>query len=76
MALDAAAHQDGVCYLVGGATAVLTGWRSTTIDVDLKLVPEQDAVLRAIPRLKDELQINVELASPGDFIPLPEGWQD
>jgi hypothetical protein len=39
-------------------------------------VPEQDAVLRAIPRLKDELSINVELASPAEFIPLPAGWED
>jgi len=75
-ALDAAAEEEGVCYLVGGATAVLTGWRATTVDVDLKLVPDQDAVLRAIPALKDELQINVELASPADFIPLPDGWQE
>ena len=28
------------------------------------------------PTLKNELQINVELASPGDFIPLPEGWEE
>ena len=55
---------------------MLLGWRGTTIDVDLKLVPEQDAVLRAIPRLKDELQVNVELAAPGDFIPLPAGWEE
>jgi hypothetical protein len=55
---------------------VLLGWRRTTIDVDLKLVPEQDAVLRAIPGLKDELQVNVELAAPGDFIPLPGGWEE
>jgi hypothetical protein len=55
---------------------VLVGWRSTTIDVDLKLVPEQDSVLRAIPRLKNELQVNVEFASPGDFIPLPAGWEE
>ena len=27
------------------------------------------------PRLKVDLKINVELASPGDFIPLP-GWAD
>jgi uncharacterized nucleotidyltransferase DUF6036 len=39
-------------------------------------VPEQDSVLRAIPGLKDELSINVELASPGDFIPLPAGWEE
>lgn len=75
-ALDAAAEREGVCYLTGGATAVLLGWRPTTVDVDLKLVPEQDAVLRVIPRLKDELSINVELASPGDFIPLPAGWEE
>lgn len=55
---------------------MLLGWRGTTIDVDLKLVPEQDAVLRAIPDLKDELQVNVELAAPGDFIPLPAGWEE
>lgn len=39
-------------------------------------MPEQDAILRAIPRLKDALSINVELASPGDFIPLPPGWEE
>ena len=33
-------------------------------------------MLRALPRLKDELRLNVELASPGDFIPLPSGWQE
>jgi hypothetical protein len=55
---------------------VLSGWRSTTVDVDMKLVPEQDSVLRAIPALKNELQLNVELASPGDFIPLPSGWEE
>jgi len=75
-ALDGAAERTGRCYLTGGATAVLLGWRGTTIDVDLKLVPEQDAVLRAIPGLKDELQVNVELAAPGDFIPLPAGWEE
>ena len=74
-ALGAAAVVPGECYLTGGATAVLLGWRATTLDVDIALEPEQDEVLRAIPRLKDELSINVELASPGDFIPLPPGWR-
>jgi hypothetical protein len=67
---------EGICYLTGGATAVLLGWRPTTVDVDLKLLPDQDGVLRAIPRLKNELSVNVELASPGDFIPLPAGWEE
>jgi hypothetical protein len=75
-ALGGAAPREGVCYLTGGATAVLIGWRSTTLDVDLKLEPEQDEILRAIARLKEELSINVELASPGDFLPLPRGWRD
>jgi hypothetical protein len=75
-ALGRAATASGRVYLTGGATAVLLGWRQTTIDVDLKLVPDQDAVLRAIPALKESLQINVELASPDDFIPVREGWED
>jgi hypothetical protein len=39
-------------------------------------VPDDDALLRAIPTLKESLQINVELAAPGDFIPVREGWED
>lgn len=54
---------------------MLIGWRETTIDVDIKLVPERDEILRAIPRLKENLEINVELASPGDFIPELPDWQ-
>jgi hypothetical protein len=74
--LGRAASSSGRVYFTGGATAVLVGWRAATIDVDLKLVPDQDAVLRAIPNLKESLQLNVELASPDDFIPVREGWQD
>jgi len=75
-ALGAAAPEDGDCYLTGGATAVLVGWRATTLDVDIKLEPEQEQVLRALVRIKDELSVNVELASPEDFIPLPHGWRE
>jgi hypothetical protein len=74
--LGVAADVDGAVYLTGGATAVLLGWRQTTVDVDLKLVPDSDRLLRAIPALKDELRLNVELASPADFIPVPAGWED
>jgi hypothetical protein len=63
-------------YFTGGATAVLHGWRETTIDVDIKLIPDSDELLRAIPRLKEELNLNVELAAPSDFIPLPGGWEE
>jgi Nucleotidyltransferase of unknown function (DUF6036) len=75
-ALGREADADGACFLTGGATAVLLGWRQSTIDVDLKLVPETDRLLRAIQLLKDELHVNVELASPADFIPVPDGWEE
>lgn len=75
-ALGAAAPADGVCYLIGGATAVLLGWRPTTIDVDIELEPEQDELLRALPAIKEALRVNVELASPRQFLPLPAGWRE
>jgi hypothetical protein len=75
-ALGAEAAEDGAVYLTGGATAVLLGWRASTLDVDILPIPEQESVLRAIPRLKNDLRVNVELASPRDFIPVPAGWED
>ncbi len=63
-------------YFTGGATAVLFGWRPSTIDIDLKVAPEDDHILGALPQLKEALQINVELASPADFIPVLPGWED
>jgi len=74
--LGRAVHVEGRIYLTGGATAVLHGWRETTIDVDIKLVPDRDEILREIPRLKETLSLNVELAAPSDFIPLPGGWEE
>jgi hypothetical protein len=75
-ALADAASDEAAVLLVGGATAVLEGWRESTVDVDLVLRPERDELLRALPRIKNELNVNVELASPGDFIPLPAGSED
>jgi hypothetical protein len=46
------------------------------VDIDVALDPAGDELLRAIARLKDELRVNVELASPADFIPLPAGWEE
>jgi hypothetical protein len=63
-------------YLTGGATAVLEGWRRATIDVDLRFEPESDELLRAIPALKETLGVNIELASPPDFIPELPGWRE
>jgi hypothetical protein len=63
-------------YLTGGATAVLEGWRESTIDVDLRFEPDSDELLRELPRLKERLGINIELASPPDFIPELPGWRE
>jgi len=73
--LGSVAQQNTRIYLTGGATAVLLGWRESTVDVDLKMVPESDALFRAIPELKESLRLNVELASPPDFIPPLPGWE-
>ena len=62
-------------YFTGGATAVLRGWRELTIDVNVKLIPDRDEILREISRLKEQLNLNVDLAAPSDFIPLPAGWE-
>lgn len=63
-------------YLTGGATAVLEGWRASTVDVDLRFEPDSDELLRALPALKERLGINVELASPPDFVPELPGWRE
>lgn len=71
-----AARGPGRVYLVGGASAVLLGWREMTVDADLKLEPEPAGVFEAIARLKLELDMNVELAAPDDFIPALPVWRE
>ncbi|MFP5225867.1 MAG: DUF6036 family nucleotidyltransferase [Actinomycetota bacterium] len=63
-------------YFTGGVTALLHGWRDTTVDVDIKIDPDIDEVMRKLPGLKEELGINIELASPDQFIPELPGWQE
>jgi hypothetical protein len=75
-ALGQAADRETRIYFTGGATAVLLGWRATTVDADILVVPESDRVFRAIPALKESLRLNVELASPAHFIPELPGWAD
>lgn len=74
-ALGSEARGSTRVYFTGGTTAVLHGWRASTLDVDLKIVPERDELFRAIPALKERLHLNVELASPADFIPVRAGWE-
>lgn len=68
-ALGRACRGPGVLYLIGGATALLEGWRDSSLDVDLKLDPEPEGVFAAIARIKEELEVNVEFTSPTDFLP-------
>jgi hypothetical protein len=67
---------EGRIYLTGGATAVLFGWRPMTIDVDLKPDPEPPGCFEAIAALKEELDLNVELAAPDQFLPELPGWRE
>ena len=75
-ALGKRVRGEGSIYLTGGATAVLHGWRPMTIDVDIKPEPEPHGLFEAIATIKDELDVNVELASPDDFIPALPGWRE
>lgn len=75
-ALGRVARDPGRLYLTGGASAVLRGWRSSTIDIDIALAPSLEGLLREIPSLKERLGINVELAAPSDFIPEVPGWEE
>ena len=72
--LGQSATGPGRVYLVGGASAVLAGWRDTTVDVDLKLAPEPAGVFAAIAEIKEDLDMNVELAAPDDFLPPLPNW--
>ncbi|MDA0323934.1 MAG: hypothetical protein O2923_14630 [Verrucomicrobia bacterium] len=70
------AGASGNVYFTGGATALLMNWRESTIDIDIKLDPEPKGVFSRIADLKDQLDINVELASPDHFIPELPGWRE
>lgn len=54
-------------YLLGGGTAVLLGWRDSTLDADLSA--DRDEVFRDIQGIKERLELNVEFARPEDFVP-------
>lgn len=75
-ALGREAYGPGCIYFTGGASALLIGWRQSTVDVDIRLDPEPAGVFQAIAKLKQELNINIELASPQDFLPPLPGWRD
>ena len=55
-----------------GATALLEGFRDATIDIDIKIDPDRGDLLRAIPAIKEALEVKVELASADLFIPVSD----
>lgn len=76
VALGNRVRGEGAIYLTGGATAIWYGWRPMTIDVDIKPDPEPSGLFEALATLKNELDINIELAAPDQFIPAVPGWRE
>jgi hypothetical protein len=54
-------------FFVGGGTAVLAGWRVSTIDADL--YSDTEAIFRDVQAIKERLQLSIEFARPEDFVP-------
>jgi hypothetical protein len=72
-------HRHGRLYLVGGTTLVFEAYRQQTLEIDIviEVAPEDhSAFIQIVRELKETLDVNVEEASPGDFIPLPGGYAD
>jgi hypothetical protein len=76
MELGRATKTPGRVFFTGGASAVLLGWRESTMDIDLKGDPEPGGFFDAIPKLKELVDVNLEFASPSDFVPALPGWED
>jgi hypothetical protein len=68
----------GRLYLVGGTQMVFAGFRARTEDIDYtaQLEGDHQEFTSAVRSLIRELNISVEPAWPGDFIPLPGGWEE
>ncbi len=66
-------------FLVGGTTMVFEGFRAQSLDIDLTFEVEpsdHSEMIQTIRDLKDQLALNIEEVSPGDFIPLAAGYQE
>ncbi len=74
--LGNAVRSAGRVYFTGGVSAVLLGWREMTFHVDLKAEPEPIGFFECLPLLKERLELNIELASPDQFVPALPDWQE
>lgn len=70
-------RKPGRLYLVGGAALVHLGVRpGFTQDIDVEVAGNNAGdMFIAIRGLVEQMNINVEFASPRDFIPLPSQWE-
>jgi hypothetical protein len=69
-------RQPGRLYLTGGAALVHRGIRpGQTLDIDIQITLDPANLAAQIAQLKQKMNINIEFASPGDFIPLPTQWE-
>ena len=73
-ALGQRLHRPVRLYLVGGSVMIDLGLRAATLDIDYDADADDPTALaeleQAIRTLKNELDVNVEPASPGDFLPV------
>ena len=65
--LSRSAGKDGhySVYLVGGGTAVLEGWRASSVDADLHA--PRDDIFRDVQAIKERLRLNIELDDAGNI---------
>ena len=69
-------RRPGRLYLTGGAALVHRGIRpGQTLDIDIQITIDPADLTTEIAQLKQKLNMNVEFASPGDFMPLPAQWE-
>jgi hypothetical protein len=69
-------RQSGRLYLTGGAALVHQGIRlGQTLDIDIQITLDPANLAAQIAQLKQKLNMNIEFAFPGDFIPLPTQWE-
>jgi Nucleotidyltransferase of unknown function (DUF6036) len=69
-------RQSGRLYLTGGAALVHRGIRpGQTLDIDIHITIDPGNLTAQIAQLKHKMNMNIEFASPGDFLPLPTQWE-
>lgn len=67
-------RKSGRLYIAGGAALVHAGIRSgRTQDIDIEVTDGN--MLLTVDQLKHRLHLNIEIASPKDFMPVPSQWE-